>query len=639
MRFILGHALWLVAFLILFYTSGALLCRFGRREQRDSGERWLLRIAFGAAAWMGIVFVLALFGLLQPVLLWAAALMVLGVGAVRALRDVVALATKPQAPPPQSVASGLRRHRLPSALLLAALAAVTAVLFFQALRPNVAWDANVYHLTVPRLYLEHGGFVRIPWNVYSNWPLATQLLYGMAMALGDYLVAHTLHLAFGLLCAALVARLVWRAGGETSRWAGWLAAALFLANPVVLYEIRVAYVDLAYAFFLGVAFLLLQRALEAEGAPSRRDSNLLLCGVACGVLAGIKLNGFFGLLALGGLYVLETWRGADAAATAATDRLRRIARGLVLLGLPALLLLLPWLLKSYLLTGNPVYPFFYDVLGGGEWSEGLARQHAAWQRSIGMGRAPLDYLLLPLRVILFGDFGYHRFDGAVSPLWLAWLVLALWGSDRLGRRALWVALFYFLFWGATSQQARLLIPVLPLLAVATGRAAARLTSRLGERRIRRFVEVGLAGLVAGALVQASWIYLVQTPRLVRDLWRHGDALKAVVVHPVYGFIEWELPQHARLLMVNHNHGFFVTRPYLADSFFEASQVAERFATQKSEAEVVETLDELGVTHVLVERRERGLRLAGAFLQFLADPERVREVYRSEDGRFIVLRVL
>jgi hypothetical protein len=79
-----------------------------------------------------------------------------------------------------------RRQRCPAPapaewVGLAVLAAVAVPMLFLALYPSVSWDADTYHLGVPRLWLDHGGFRQIPFNVYSNWPLSTELLFSMAL--------------------------------------------------------------------------------------------------------------------------------------------------------------------------------------------------------------------------------------------------------------------------------------------------------------------------------------------------------------------------------------------------------------------------------------------------------------------------
>ena len=76
-------------------------------------------------------------------------------------------------------------------------------------------------------------------------------------------------------------------------------------------------------------------------------------------------------------------------------------------GIPILALGAPWYAKTALATGNPVYPFAFEVFGGRDWSTALAAQFGNWHAALGMGREPLDYLLLPLRVLVqpdhFGD--------------------------------------------------------------------------------------------------------------------------------------------------------------------------------------------------------------------------------------------
>ena len=47
-----------------------------------------------------------------------------------------------------------------------------------------------------------------------------------------------------------------------------------------------------------------------------------------------------------------------------------------------------------------------------------------------MGRGGLDYLLLPLRVILFGERGYESFDGRILRSCLPLIPLAAWMTGR-----------------------------------------------------------------------------------------------------------------------------------------------------------------------------------------------------------------
>ncbi|HVS14550.1 MAG TPA: hypothetical protein VMV46_11545 [Thermoanaerobaculia bacterium] len=578
-------------------------------------DRLLVSCALGTSAWMALLLALAALGLLDRGLIVALGLLLpaLALGArVRGGRSPTASAPPPTAPRSRWTVLALVAGGASAAVVVLALVA-------RALIPDVSWDADVYHLALPRLYLDHGGFYRVPFSVYSNWPLGLELLYAGALALRDFVVAKLLHLVFGLL-AALAA---WRLAGGGER--GVLAALLFLAHPVVLGEMPVAYVDLGSAFFLALGFGALHRALEDGPQGPRRT--LLLAGLCAGALCAIKLTGFLGAGCLGLLFLLEARAGAGW-----TRAARR--HGLALLALPCAAFLLPWLLKSWILTGNPVYPFLHRWLGGPEWSSELGARLAAWQRSLGMGREPLDYLLLPVRVILSGGEGYHRFDGALHPVWIVLLPLALLYArrDRTIRRALMVCGFFFVLWAASSQQMRFLVAILPLLAVAGARAVTLAIRRLAATRPRLDDALRAAALLAAAaaLLLSARPWLGAAIDNAPALAHRYPEMREALIPPVDRFVAEQLPAGATILLLNRNRGFFLDRDYLADSFFEASQIAAAFAGDDAAA-ARERLRELGVTHVLIEQIERGLPYPESLLAALRDPRWSRPVHRSPDG--------
>ncbi len=259
-----------------------------------------------------------------------------------------------------------------------------------------------------------------------------------------------------------------------------------------------------------------------------------------------------------------------------------------------------------------------------------------------MGREPLDYLLLPLRVILEGDLGYTHFDGRISRAWIVLVPIAILGGfrDRLSRRLLVAAVIFFGLWSVTSQQTRLLIPILPLLAVAAARSLAGAFEALARhRRVRPQLTAATEALVSIAfawlLVTAGLVYTRQAPRLARDLVTHGSELQKAVVHPVYSWIDSQLPAAARLLLINTNHGFHLRREFVADSFFEASQIADAFLDTHDKAAAAARARDLGITHVLVESRP-GPAYPDSLVALLQDPAWATPLYASPDRRFTVL---
>jgi hypothetical protein len=499
---------------------------------------------------------------------------------------------------------------------LAVLAGVAVPMLLLALYPSVSWDADTYHLGVPRLWLDHGGFREIPFNVYSNWPLATELLFAMAMLVRGFVSAKLLHFFFGM---AVVYGMWVGMGGRSHRrpWTvGLLAAGLLLSNDVVLDELSIAYVELAQAFFLLVCVLAVSHA-RSHPEDSRA---MLLAGVSGGLVASVKVTGIVGP-ALAFLWLVPLVR-------------KNPVRVLSCIGIPVCLLWFPWLVKSEIHAGNPVYPLLYSTFGGVWWSEELSAELGTWMSSMGMGRTALDFLLLPLRVILEGGAGYERFDGVISPLWLGLVPLAAWRGrgDSLSRLCIGVAAGFFVFWSLSSQQMRLLVPVLPLLGVAAGRAVLGLE---GETGIRRFVGVAAAAVL---LASAGWTArdrIQLAPQVVQRLVSPGEA--EARVPPVYRFIRSDLPADARLLLLNTNHCFYCERDYVADSFFHASQVADWAGGYSDAEKVAAGLGELGISHLLIARKDWGISYPDPLGQLLQDPAYVRTVLETPSHRVLEIR--
>lgn len=579
--------------------------------------RPVARFLLGLAAWILGLFALATAGWLGPAGVVAMALGLAAPGALRRWRRRSTVLTRPdEAPEPLVV-------RLLVAVVAVGLLAPLALL---AATPPVGWDDGVYHLALPRLFLEAGGFRPVPFNVYAAWPLGAELLWAAAMAVGPHPAAKLLHFGFGLL-VLFTLRVALRDRGLL---AGATAGALVIANPVVVVLARVAYVDLAIAFFLLAGVLFVRRG---EEDPASRQAHLALAGVAGGLAVATKVTGFVVVAVLAALLLPGLVRTARAGrAAAALGDLARFAVPVAALGAP-------WWARTWLMTGNPLYPFLHGLLGGPWWSERLTAQLVAWQRSIGMGRDPVDFLLLPFRVFVAGGEGYARFDGRLSPVWVvllpATLVLGL--SLSRVRWALAAAGLAFVAWAATAQQMRFLAPALPLLALAVVDTASARLARLAPPLRRRLAIAGF--LAAAALVAVPQRAVLAAGWRTLPVLLAGDpaTLLGSAVPEVWRFVDRTLPQDARLLLLGTNRVFDCRREAIADSFFEASQITDWLADAPGPAEVLARLRAAGVTHVVVEHRP-GPAYPPALLELLADPGRARSIFRSPDGRHEVLEL-
>jgi hypothetical protein len=625
--YVAAHSLSLTLLVLLFYVTGDLIARLTRALD-DVGERTgLMRISIGIAAWMYLLMAFACVGLYRRGVLIGAAIAI----GIAGVAPKVAQGLSPAIAGLKACATS--RRSLAHTLAWLAPGLVLAQLFVRTLGPWLGWDDMSAHLTLPRVWLAHGGFFPMPFNVYSHWPSNMQMLYGLGLAVEDYVLGKLLHLMFlGLLTVA-----VYRFAARVAPWAGVVAASLLLANDVVLEEAHVANIDIGVAFFFFMAV-----ALAVEFRETGKRNALVLSGIFCGCVAGSKITG---LGAIACVYPLIALGSREIAALKGPRYvLGTVVRDSALFVACAFALALPWLVKSYVETGDPLYPVLWKYVGGIEWSDTIAAQFWKWQNSIGMGRTPGDYALLPIRVILNGGGGYQNFAAWISKTWIVFLPLTLIFTPwvPVARRCLLPAGIYFVIWANSSQQSRFLISVLPLLAVSTAVTAAwvvELLSRQGRsQKYEVRIRYAMAGLViAGSLAVLGWAsrYIrAGSLEATRNLFVDPPNIREWTPDPAFAFVRNQLPASAKVLMLNINHGFFLDRDYIADSFFEASQLNAAVNAAGDRDGLARLFERLGVTHVFADRTP-WVKFPPMLWEYLRDPANATVLYTSPDGPFTV----
>jgi hypothetical protein len=598
--------LWLLILWACTGTGAALL-----RRLRAPTEGLAEEIPFAAGLGLGLLSLLVLAaGLLQQLRLAAGIGLVVLMGmlgwrqAVRLLREAVALIPR------------IRINAAGAGLLVFFLGA-GAVSVLGALAPvtDNDYDALVYHLTIPKLYLRHGGIHFLPWLTHSNFPFGMEMLYLLGLLLRDETLAKLFHLGFGWLTALAI-----YAFGR--RWwsgrAGALGAAAFAAVPLVAWEMTVAYNELAFALYAFLTVYALARWYE------RREPGWLWVGaVTCGLALGTKMLALavvgFGALVVVGAVVAELrpphppspspWRhGEGAPSTRPAGQSKAGVRAVVyVLGFAAVALLVagPWYVKTYLWTGNPVYPFFYEVFGGRYWTAARAAEYSAAQQAFGLGGGPLRLLALPWNLTMQPQAFFDQpealriFNVLVTvfgPLLLAFVpVLLLAGPvGRPGRLALWFALLYTALWFAMSQNGRYLLPILPGLCAGAGLAAARLMARRGVTRV---AASGAYAVALGASLLTSMVLTAPTARAAVGLEPRREYLARV--SPVYGIAEWvnaNTPETARIMVLGDEpRMFYLDRDFLLGNHADIFTSEELNNTDAFLA----ALRRMKVTHLLI----------------------------------------
>lgn len=528
--------------LILAAVAWASMLGLGRRAldalqvREEKGLDSLAAAALGLGLLGEAAFLLGWAGGLTPVLLALLAAAAAGAG-LTALRPPVAR----------------RRSRL--GRLEAAAAGLLGFALFHllivALAPTTAWDVRAYHLALPELYLRSGRLVEVPWLLHSHWPHLMEALYALPLAAGRDSAAALLHAG---ACVLLTAG-VFFAGG-------WPAALLLAGQPALLRVAPTAHADGACAllFFAAAAAL-------ARWEESKKEGWLLAAGALAGFSASAKIFGGAGAAAWTLWLVWRTRRAREAALFAACAA---AAVG-------------PWLLRTWINTGDPLWPLLRLAPAAAELAMRNARSNIwSWP---------------PPQWLLTHDGPFFL----LAPL----AGLALLSSDAAKRptrleTTLWIPVpLLFLLAFRHHEAWRFMIPAYAAAALAGGRFAAAGFAAGGLRRAAAVVLIFAGAAPIFTLTQNNELFAVLglrssvTPDASpRTLFEN----RSVDVSSFYREAAAELPPGSKVLLFREVRGYGAGFEYMWGDPLNQNLVEYR--RLKDFDALYTRLKELGVTHVL-----------------------------------------
>lgn len=463
--------------------------------------------------------------------------------------------------------------------------------------PPYSWDALVYHLTVPRIYLEHQGFGYIPLNVYSNMPMNIDMLYLICLRFFDDVIAKMLHCALGLLLGLGMINFSrhylrsWRPGAG--------ATIILLTNPMVNYEYGVAFIDVGMAFFMFIAFYSALKSMTSHESRARVDW-LILSGLFCGFLTGAKYTGIFSAFAI--LAVLLSgviWKRK----LQSSYNTKTWVIAVVIIFWCVASLLSPWLIKNVVFTGNPLYPMFYSLFGGKDWSIYMSRQLIDWQHSIGQGRTIIDYFLLPIRIFTISKYDYKHFAGPMCPAILVAFGVSLLVCPREHRRWFWLLIVgfigFFIPWSLGAQQVRFLIPAIPLLALASALFIAGAKKTTWQKNL--ILSVLVIILIFGIYYNFPQfrMNLKNLPMIFGKETRGEFLSSRVRSFRCFKYLEQVTDKNDTIVFLYENKGYYLRRPFLADGMYETSFFIDRAVTLGSTDRFAQWLRSAGIDYILV----------------------------------------
>lgn len=482
---IIAKLVWaiLVAGLVVFSGAGIgrlLVKRWFKTWDSVSLETLVIEAGIGLGI-LGLVWlVIGLIGYFQPIVAWVVLIFCILIFGRQALdwgRDFLG-SMKKLAP----------SNRI-EILLATFVFLMIAIAFLDALSPPTEWDALFYHLVGPKADIASGRLQISSWLPETGYPQGVEMLYVWVMLLGSPRAAGVIHWSFGLLTLLLV----WQWGKENENsLCGWLGCAILVSATTFIYLMGRAYIDAATILFASIGFSALNRWNKSGSTNA-----LALAGVSAGLAFGTKYTGVVVGLGLA-LIIFIT-------------QPRRIIRNILVFGLPAVALSLPWLLKNSILAGNPTYPFFFGGIG---WDD----IRGIWYSQPGSGllfTEPWKLIAAPFIMTIVGEEGRAIWHATFGPLFLILVpMIAIRWRHHVPKTWLRNALIFFvvlylvwLYGAAVSRlmiQPRFLFLGLPPLAVLAAIAFNSLRSlQLNSFSVHRILGFLIALVLVMTIIQVG----------------------------------------------------------------------------------------------------------------------------------------
>lgn len=390
----------------------------------------------------------------------------------------------------------LRKHITRGDLLLAVIGMIT---LGPALCYPSGWDELVYHNVLPRFWLSEGQpSVRLDLP-YSAFPSLCEVLGWLVAPIESLISARLLNWWFWSISVYWLARLL-RRHGLSDGLSTSLAVAVACSKAFLLIG-QNCYVETFIILNL-VATLQLLTFPRPENARNQLCLSML-AGVLCGACLAVKLTAAMIPVVAILFWCFRLHRQAEMSTGSLNAVRNTVLIWPAVMILSTIVFLAPFLARSFVATGNPVFPYFAGVFTDDPSTVACSEFHHSISADAFGVHSLAAFLSGPV-LLAFEDDVYDGSFGWQLPLLVG---LSCWGmvqcyldqrneaiagsgqsaetlksagNDTMTRRLLWLSVSAFgmyAFWFMTSQQARFLAPAIVLLAMCAAVGLMRLRSR------------------------------------------------------------------------------------------------------------------------------------------------------------------
>lgn len=486
--------------------------------------------------------------------------------------------------------------------------------FIYASLPSSFYDALVYHLGIPNLYLQHQGFIAVPQFFFANTSIYYEISLIPAVFAGD-MVPRLFHFLLGVVFIYYLIDLAVRFFQLKNRF---ILLLLLISMPITVFLLSTVKNDLLSAFFIlaGIKYYL-----------ENKNKRSALCW---GFSIGVK---YFNILPLAIFLSLSFLKEK-----------KLNSRVIIIFGIISTAVLLPLFIKNYVFTGNPIFPFL-----GGYFPQVNpyfdASRFAAMKTDVGQLIHSLkDILKLPY-TLSFYEIGSGGLIGAQFLIFLPLIIVAIKRRENKKLRLLPFALLFLLVGSYFTGQVRFMYAAIVLLAIFTVLVYETLeASGLKIMKYLFFLIIGLNLATAYGyherIYRAHYLYSGKSASI-------DEYLEVVFPsYPAIAYVDKNTPEGANILLVGEARSYYLKRPYYVSSGIDYSMLKKYLSAGPAFRDFLAALKQDKIRYIIYNAKEFN-RLLGGYRCLTPEEaarsgdylNRLKPVFKDRNGELYVFEII
>ncbi|MCH7590228.1 glycosyltransferase family 39 protein [PVC group bacterium] len=467
-----------------------------------------------------------------------------------------------------------------NALIFGVLVFMGGLIIWGAFLPPLTYDGLEYHVGAPMQYIRDGRIHFLEENVYASFPALVEMFYLWGLVSVDMLAPKLIHAALGLMSLYLIFVI----GRDFfSRTAGWLGALFFAVYPGLFLLTTQVYIDLGVLFFGLLTVLVMFQWCKNPGQAKKFSSAIgffVGCACACKYTAVL-------------LWLLPVWILLNVILKMKKMSLKEYVFHNGCFFVMALLAVMPWLIKNTVFSGNPVFPFLYEWLGGRGWTQELSDLFMT-------SHLPLKFDLNVLKETWIRN---HQLN-VLLIVFIPGLILE-WKEKNLFSMitGLLVLMMLVLFHLWTKSLWRFFIIGAGLMALLSARGLCLMFKYLKNRVVRvGLVLVICAGVLYGVVLNIVFLISQEALGVIFGVESPKTYLSRRLPH--YPAVEYlnrlELNRSKeKILFVGESRIFYIEQPIISGTAFNKNVLEEIFRTGINYRDIYEDLRARHISYIFI----------------------------------------